>query len=93
VRQGDCWVARHQSARLSGHTGAVTGVAFPANGQSITSSSFDGTLRVWDVQSGKSVRSMRAERCYERLDITGLTGITEGQRQALLALGAKDGTL
>jgi hypothetical protein len=34
------------------------------------------------------VRTLRAERCYERLDITGLTGITDAQRQALLALGA-----
>jgi hypothetical protein len=34
------------------------------------------------------VRTLRAERCYERLDITGLTGITGAQRQALLTLGA-----
>jgi hypothetical protein len=31
---------------------------------------------------------LRPERRYERLDITGLTGITEAQRAALLALGA-----
>jgi hypothetical protein len=31
---------------------------------------------------------LRAERRYERLDITGLTGVTSAQRTALLALGA-----
>jgi hypothetical protein len=31
---------------------------------------------------------LRSDRRYERLDITGLTGITEAQRAALLALGA-----
>jgi hypothetical protein len=29
-----------------------------------------------------------SDRYYERLDITGLTGVTESQRAALLALGA-----
>jgi hypothetical protein len=38
------------------------------------------------------VRILRAERRYERLDITGLTGITDAQRQALLALGAVERT-
>jgi hypothetical protein len=33
---------------------------------------------------------MPAERRYKRLDITGLTGITEAQHDALLALGAVD---
>jgi hypothetical protein len=34
------------------------------------------------------VRTLQAERRYERLDITGLTGITDAQRRALLTLGA-----
>jgi hypothetical protein len=31
---------------------------------------------------------LRADRRYERLDITGLSGINAAQRAALLALGA-----
>jgi hypothetical protein len=31
---------------------------------------------------------LRPDRPYERMDITGLTGITDAQRTALLALGA-----
>jgi len=41
---------------------------------------------VWDTQSGDSLRTLRADRYYERLDITGLSGITDGQRAAPLAV-------
>jgi hypothetical protein len=33
---------------------------------------------------------LEAERRYARLDISGLTGVTDAQRQALIALGAVD---
>ena len=39
-------------------------------------------------QRGTCLRTMQAERRYERMDITGLTGVTSAQRAALLALGA-----
>jgi len=42
------------------------------------------------VASGTCLRTLRPERRYERLDITGLTGITDAQRTALLALGAAE---
>ncbi len=38
------------------------------------------------------MRTLRGDRRYERLDITGLTGVTEAQRQAMLALGAVERT-
>jgi hypothetical protein len=31
---------------------------------------------------------LRGDRRYERMDITGLTGVTEAQQTALVALGA-----
>jgi hypothetical protein len=36
------------------------------------------------------VYTLRGHRRYDRVDITGLTGVTMGQRAALLALGALD---
>jgi len=77
-------------ATLSGHTGAVRGMALSADGQLAASGSFDGTVRVWEAQSGTYLRTLRPERRYERMDITGLRGITEAQRTSLIGLGAHE---
>jgi len=76
-------------AILRGHTGAVWRVALSADGRLVASGSWDGTIRLWEANSGTCLRVLRPDRRYERLDITGLTGITEAQRAALLALGAQ----
>ena len=75
---------------LSGHTGAVWGVAFTADGKQLVSGGEDGTMKLWDLTTGEVLRTLRAERLYERLDITGLAGVTAAQRDGLLALGAYD---
>jgi len=77
-------------ATLRGHTGAVWGVALSADGGLLASSSYDGTVRLWETSTGECVRTLMAERRYERMDITGLTGITDAQRQSMFALGAMD---
>ncbi len=77
-------------AILSGHTEAVSGVALSADGTLVASGSWDGGVKLWDAQRAVCVRTLRAERRYERMDVTGLTGITEAQRQTLAALGATD---
>ena len=80
-------------ATLTGHTGGVRGVALSADRRLVASGGYDGTARLWETSTGSCLRTLRAERRYERLDITGLTGITEAQRQALLALGANERTV
>jgi WD40 repeat protein len=77
-------------ATLQGHTGVVRGVALSSDGRLLASGSWDGTVRLWQTSSGASLRTLRHDPCYERLDITGLTGVTDAQRTALLALGAVD---
>jgi WD40 repeat protein len=75
-------------ATLQGHTGGVFGVAFSADSQLVASGSFDGTVRLWEAQRGSCLRTLQPARRYERMEITGLRGITDAQRAALLALGA-----
>jgi WD40 repeat protein len=87
-------------ASLQGHTDLVRGVALSGDGHLAASCGFDGTVRLWEIRlressvvigeqgSGASLRTLRADRRYERLDITGLSGVTAAQRAALLALGA-----
>src|SRR6266542_4387627 len=95
VRMERCGCGRPLRLRVNGGrwphcraTLGVRGVALSAGGELLASGSFDGTVKLWDTRSGDCLRTLRADRCYERLDITGLTGITEGQRAALLGLGA-----
>jgi hypothetical protein len=63
-------------------------VALTKDGGLVVSGGVDGTVRVWEATSGACLRTLRADRSYERLDITGLTGVTAAQQAALLALGA-----
>jgi WD40 repeat protein len=44
---------------LVGRGGAVEGVAFTADGKSLAAGSWDGSLRLWDVRSGKQGRQLR----------------------------------
>jgi WD40 repeat protein len=77
-------------ATLHGHASPVYGIAMTSDGRLIASGGFDGTVRVWDAASGASRRTLRSDRPFERVDITGLTGVTEAQYMALLTLGAID---
>jgi hypothetical protein len=47
-------------------------------------------VKIWDTTRHALLRSLRLDRRFERLDITGLTGVTSAQRAALLVLGARE---
>jgi WD40 repeat protein/serine/threonine protein kinase len=62
---------------LLGHGAAVTGVAFGPDGSWVVSGSEDGTIRVWDVATGKEVR-----RLEDGGDIRCLALSRDGRRLA-----------
>ena len=58
------------------------------DGGMLASCGDDGAVALWDLQSGEPLRTLRRDRPYERLNITGIRGLTEAQKATLCALGA-----
>jgi WD40 repeat protein/transcriptional regulator with XRE-family HTH domain len=73
---------------IDAEIGVLRGVALSGDGQLLAGGGQDGTVRLWQAHSGMLVRILHPDRLYQRLDITGLTGVSDVQRAALLALGA-----
>ena len=44
-----------------GHMAMINGIAFTPDGRQLVSASEDKTIRVWDLASGKTVRTIRGE--------------------------------
>ncbi|MCL1468287.1 hypothetical protein [Argonema galeatum] len=73
---------------LQEHTDQVTSIAFSSDNQTIISGSIDGTIKFWNVNTDKCLKTLRVPRPYEGTNITGVKGLTDGQKESLKALGA-----
>ncbi len=73
---------------LQGHTSRVRFVTTDPSGIFIISGGPDGTMMLWDMQTGQHLRTMRNDRPYEGMNIMNVKGLTETQKDTLLALGA-----
>jgi WD40 repeat protein len=54
----------------------------------LVSSSADETIKIWDVGTGECLTTLCPDRLYEGMEITGATGLSQGQRAVLKQLGA-----
>jgi polar amino acid transport system permease protein len=79
---GNGWAMRS----LSGHDGAVIGVAFDADGSTLVSAGRDGTLRLWDVAAG-------AEKQVLDTGDEPLTDISLSAEVSLLAAVNREGSV
>ena len=62
------------------------------DGSRLASCGDDGAIMIWDLESGQHLQTLRRDRPYERLNITGVRGLTEAQKASLCALGAFEET-
>lgn len=70
------------------HRQTVWSVACCPKGEIFVSGGDDQTIKLWEIKTGKCLNTMRLDRPYEGLNITGTTGLTSAQKVALKALGA-----
>ncbi|PMB47141.1 hypothetical protein CEN41_04070 [Fischerella thermalis CCMEE 5330] len=84
ISTGECFKT------LFGHSAWIWSVAFCSDNLTLVSGSEDETIRLWNVKTGECLKILKAEKPYECLNLTGVSGITEATRATLKALGAVD---
>ncbi|NJO59424.1 MAG: hypothetical protein HC836_14305 [Richelia sp. RM2_1_2] len=73
---------------MRGHDSSVNSVAFELNGQTLISGSDDSTIKFWDIKTGECLKTLKSDRPYENMNITGIKGLTDAEISTLKALGA-----
>jgi WD40 repeat protein len=63
-------------------------VKLSPDGQTLASCGDDGAIDLWAFETGEKLQSLRRDRPYERMNISGVQGLTEAQRATLRTLGA-----
>jgi WD40 repeat protein/transcriptional regulator with XRE-family HTH domain len=82
VHSGQCLRVREA------HQGTIQALKVSPDGSKLASCGDDGAITIWGLHSGEHLRTLRRDRPYERLNITGIRGLTQAQKATLRALGA-----
>ena len=64
-------------ATLQGHTESVVSVAFSPDGKTLASASYDGTIKLWDVATGKERATLKGHTTLCRV-----RGVQPGRQDA-----------
>ncbi len=81
-QNGECLLTRQ------GHEGPIQSLRASPDGRFLASCGDDGAIQIWQMENGDHVTTLRRDRPYERLDITGVKGLTDAQRLTLKMMGA-----
>ncbi len=81
-QNGECLLTRQ------GHEGPIQSLRASPDGRLLASCGDDGAVRIWQMENGDHVATLRRDRPYERLDISGVKGLTDAQRLTLKMMGA-----
>jgi WD40 repeat protein len=84
VESGEC-VSMQEA-----HHGMIRCLKVSPDGKLLASCGEDGAIMIWDLVSREHLRTLRRDRPYERLNITGIRGLNEAEIASLQALGAID---
>ena len=82
VHSGQCIQVREA------HQGTVHALKVSPDDKRIASCGDDGAIHLWDLEGGEHLRTLRRDRPYERLTITGIRGLTQAELATLRAWGA-----
>lgn len=66
----------------------VMALAFAPDSRLLATGGRDGSIHLWDVQNGAHVRMLKHDRRYERMNISGVKGLTPAQKSSLKEFGA-----
>ena len=85
-------VGQKQAFATFTHGGWVRAIAFricPTTGQlQLVSGSQDGTIKLWNINTQSCIKTLSPPQPYSQMNITGVTGLSEPERETLMALGA-----
>ncbi len=70
------------------HQAMIHALRISPDGHKLASCGDNGAIMIWDLHSFEHLQTLRYDRPYERLNITGIKGLTEAQKGTLQALGA-----